>query len=68
VELPLCAGDLFVPVQEGREFTVVVPPGLVGDEGIGLQHRFEGFTGAARLVSDGGELARMRTRCAAPMS
>ena len=48
VDLMLRSGDPLVPVQECREFGVVVPVGLVGDEGIGLQHSFESLASVAR--------------------
>jgi len=58
-ELQLRSGDLPVSMQERREFGVVVPVRLVGDEGEGLQHGFESLAGVPSLVSDFGELVEM---------
>ena len=54
-ELLLCSGDLFASMHERRQFGAVVPAGLVADEGVPLQHRFEPPVSAAGLVSDLGQ-------------
>jgi hypothetical protein len=56
VELLLRSGKVLVSMQERREFGVVVPAGLVGDEGVGLQHGFELLARVASLVPDFGEI------------
>jgi hypothetical protein len=48
--------DVLVPVQECREFGVVVAVGLVGDERIGFQYRFEALAPARSLVPDCSEM------------
>ena len=55
-QMLLRPGDLLVSVQERREFGVVVPAGLVKDEGVGLQHPFEALASVAGLVSEFGEM------------
>jgi hypothetical protein len=55
-ELLLRPGDVLTSRQECREFGVVVPVGLVRDEGVGVQHSFEPLASAANLVSDFGEM------------
>ncbi len=55
-ELLLRSGDLVVSMQERREFGVVVPVGLVGDERVGLQHSFEPLASVASLVPEFGEI------------
>jgi hypothetical protein len=56
LELLLRSGDLLVSMQECGEFGVVVPVGLVGNEGVGLEHSFESLASVASLVSDFGEI------------
>lgn len=56
VHLVLCSGDLLVSMQERREVGVVVPAGLAGDEGVGLEHRLESLARIASLVPDFGEI------------
>lgn len=59
VDLVLRSGDPLVPMQERREFGVVVLAGLAGDEGVGLEHRFESLAGVATLVPDFGEVVEV---------
>ncbi len=47
-QLLLLSGDLLVSMEEGHEFGVVVPVGLVGDEREGLEHSFESLASVAR--------------------
>ena len=46
-------------MQVRREFGTGVPIGLVGDEGVGLQHSFESLASVASLVPDFGEILEM---------
>jgi hypothetical protein len=50
------SGEVLIAMQERRQFAVLMRAGLVGDEGVRLQHRFESFAGAVGLVADLGEL------------
>jgi hypothetical protein len=52
----LRTGDLLVSMEERREFGVAVPAGLMGNEGVGLEHRFEPFANVDSLVPDFGEI------------
>jgi len=47
-QLLLRSGDLLVSMEEGHEFGVVAPVGLVGDERDGLEHSFESLASVAR--------------------
>lgn len=55
----LGTGDSVVAVQERRELAVVMPMRLVGDEGIGLQHRVQPLAGRARSVPGVGKLVEV---------
>jgi hypothetical protein len=55
-ELLLRSGHLLVSMQERREVGIVVPAGLVGDDGVGLEHGFEPLASSASPVPDFGEM------------
>jgi len=58
-ELLLRSSDLLVSMQERGEFGVVVSVGLVGDEGVALEHSLESLASMASLVSDPSEMFEM---------
>lgn len=58
-ELLIRQRDLPASMHECRQFGVVVPTGLMGDESIGLEHCFESLSGVAGLVSDFGEIVEV---------
>jgi hypothetical protein len=56
MDLPLGASDPLVPVKQRGESGVLVPAGVPGEGGVGLQHRFEPLTGVSGLVPDLGQV------------
>lgn len=56
VDLMLRSGDLLVPMEERSEFGVVMPAGLVGDEGVRFEHGFQPLASVAGLLPDFGEI------------
>jgi hypothetical protein len=58
-ELMLGSRDLLVSMENRREFAVMMPVGVVGDEGVGLQHGVEPLASVAGLVAEFGELLEM---------
>ena len=55
-KLLLGSADVLAPMQECREFLVVLPMGLVRDLGVGLQHTLESLPGIGCLVPGLGKL------------
>jgi hypothetical protein len=56
MDLPLGASDLLAPVKQRGESGVLVPAGVPGEDGVGLEHRFEPLTGVSGPVPDLGQV------------
>jgi hypothetical protein len=60
VDLPLGSSDPLVPVEHRGESGVLVPAGVSGEEGVGLEHRLEPLTDVSGPVPDLGQVRKMR--------
>ena len=49
-DLSLRTGDVLAAVQERRELGIAVPVGLMGDQRVAFQHRFEALADVARPI------------------
>lgn len=59
MNLALGSYDLLVSMEERREFGLMVPAGVAGDEGVGLEDRFEPLVSIGGLVPDFGEVCEV---------